>query len=166
MEKEHEGIAKYTRDLSWNSRGFRWLEHGGRAPKNHKPADFLAVLILQIPARRCLRATPADHRAQSPSGEKIRECVFSPHSLRATTATLLDSSVAIESVQDLLDPSTSPRRRFTTSGGAQCGIRPRAPGADLRAGDTLAKPSLNRTPTAQYDRRQSKLKDSLLPVKF
>jgi hypothetical protein len=32
IEKEHEGIAKYTRDLSWNSRGFRWLEHGG-APK-------------------------------------------------------------------------------------------------------------------------------------
>jgi hypothetical protein len=29
IEKEHEGIAKYTRDLSWNSRGFRWLEHGG-----------------------------------------------------------------------------------------------------------------------------------------
>jgi integrase len=37
-------------------------------------------------------------------GEKIRQCVFSPHSVRATTATLLlDSGVAIESVQDLLD---------------------------------------------------------------
>jgi integrase len=39
-----------------------------------------------------------------PSGEKLRECVFSPHSMRATTATLLlDSSVPIESVQELLD---------------------------------------------------------------
>ncbi|MBZ5532397.1 MAG: tyrosine-type recombinase/integrase [Acidobacteriia bacterium] len=38
------------------------------------------------------------------SGEKAQVCLYSPHSLRATTATLLlDSSVAIESVQDLLD---------------------------------------------------------------
>ncbi len=38
------------------------------------------------------------------SGETRPECVYSPHSLRATTATLLlDSSVPIESVQDLLD---------------------------------------------------------------
>jgi site-specific recombinase XerD len=38
------------------------------------------------------------------SAEKDSECVYSPHSLRATTATLLlDSNVAIESVQDLLD---------------------------------------------------------------
>lgn len=37
-------------------------------------------------------------------GEKTQACVYSPHSLRATTATLLlDSSVPIESVQDLLD---------------------------------------------------------------
>ena len=39
-----------------------------------------------------------------PDGEKGLECIYSPHSLRATTATLLlDSSVTIESVQDLLD---------------------------------------------------------------
>lgn len=39
-----------------------------------------------------------------PNGEKGPECIYSPHSLRATTATLLlDSSVAIESVQDLDD---------------------------------------------------------------
>jgi integrase len=38
------------------------------------------------------------------SGEKAHVCVYSPHSIRATTATLLlDSSVPIESVQDLLD---------------------------------------------------------------
>jgi integrase len=38
------------------------------------------------------------------SGEKIRECIYSPHSMRATTATLLlDTGVPIESVQELLD---------------------------------------------------------------
>jgi site-specific recombinase XerD len=40
----------------------------------------------------------------SPSGEKIQVCIYSPHSQRATTATLLlDAGVAIESVQELLD---------------------------------------------------------------
>jgi site-specific recombinase XerD len=39
-----------------------------------------------------------------PTGEKIQECVYSPHSLRATTATLLlDAGERIESVQELLD---------------------------------------------------------------
>lgn len=39
-----------------------------------------------------------------PSGEKAQQCVYSPHSLRATTATLLlDQRESIESVQDLLD---------------------------------------------------------------
>jgi integrase len=37
-------------------------------------------------------------------GEIIQQCVYSPHSLRATTATLLlDAREPIESVQDLLD---------------------------------------------------------------
>ncbi|MBZ5506079.1 MAG: tyrosine-type recombinase/integrase [Acidobacteriia bacterium] len=50
------------------------------------------------------RIPGAIQEKELPSGEKIRECVFSPHSLRATTATLLlDSSVPIESVQELLD---------------------------------------------------------------
>lgn len=38
------------------------------------------------------------------SREKVQECIYSPHSLRATTTTLLlDTSVPIESVQELLD---------------------------------------------------------------
>ena len=46
----------------------------------------------------------ATQQKELPDGEKIHECIYSPHSLRATTATLLlDSTVAIESVQDLLD---------------------------------------------------------------
>ena len=39
-----------------------------------------------------------------PSGKQALECIYSPHSLRATTATLLlNSKEPIESVQDLLD---------------------------------------------------------------
>lgn len=50
------------------------------------------------------RLPEAMREKELPSGEKVRECVFSPHSMRATTATLLlDSSVPIESVQELLD---------------------------------------------------------------
>jgi integrase len=47
----------------------------------------------------------------SDKGEKTQVCLYSPHSIRATTATLLlDSSVPIESVQDLLD-----HRHITTT---------------------------------------------------
>jgi site-specific recombinase XerD len=44
-------------------------------------------------------------RTSSITGEKkVRQCLYSPHSLRATSATLLlDSGVPIEAVQDLLD---------------------------------------------------------------
>ena len=50
------------------------------------------------------RLPEALREKELPSGEKVQECIYSPHSLRARTATLLlDSSVAIESVQDLLD---------------------------------------------------------------
>lgn len=42
--------------------------------------------------------------SELPDGKKIARCVYSPHSVRATTATLLlDSGVPIESVQELLD---------------------------------------------------------------
>jgi site-specific recombinase XerD len=38
-----------------------------------------------------------------PDGSKIRECVYTPHSLRATAATLfLDSGVDIMEVRELL----------------------------------------------------------------
>lgn len=50
------------------------------------------------------RLPGAMQEKELPSGEKVQQCVYSPHSMRATTATLLlDSSVPIESVQDLLD---------------------------------------------------------------
>lgn len=50
------------------------------------------------------RLPGAMHEVELPTGEKVRQCHYSPHSLRATTATLLlDSGVPIEEVQDLLD---------------------------------------------------------------
>jgi site-specific recombinase XerD len=50
------------------------------------------------------RLPGAMQEKELPTGEKVQECVYSPHSVRATTATLLlDSSVGIESVQELLD---------------------------------------------------------------
>ena len=46
----------------------------------------------------------AMHETELQDGRKLQQCIYSPHSLRATTATLLlDSGVAIEGVQDLLD---------------------------------------------------------------
>lgn len=50
------------------------------------------------------RLPGAVQEVELPSGEKAKRCVYSPHSLRATTATLLlDAGEAIESVQELLD---------------------------------------------------------------
>jgi site-specific recombinase XerD len=50
------------------------------------------------------RLPGAIHEVEQASGQKAARCVYSPHSLRATTATLLlDAGEAIESVQDLLD---------------------------------------------------------------
>ena len=46
----------------------------------------------------------AMHEIELADGSKVRQCLYSPHSLRATSATLLlDSGVPIEAVQDLLD---------------------------------------------------------------
>jgi len=50
------------------------------------------------------RLPGAMQEKELPSGEKVRECIYSPHSLRATTATLLlGGKEPIESVQELLD---------------------------------------------------------------
>ena len=46
----------------------------------------------------------AMHEVEGKDGKKKPQCIYSPHSLRATTATLLlDSGASIESVQELLD---------------------------------------------------------------
>ncbi len=50
------------------------------------------------------RLPGAVQEVELPNGEKTKRCIYSPHSLRATTATLLlDAGEAIESVQELLD---------------------------------------------------------------
>jgi hypothetical protein len=50
------------------------------------------------------RLPGAMQQVELENGDKAVRCVYSPHSLRATTATLLlDAGEAIESVQDLLD---------------------------------------------------------------
>lgn len=50
------------------------------------------------------RLPGAMHEVELPDGSKVHECIYSPHSLRATAATLLfDAAVPIEAVQDLLD---------------------------------------------------------------
>jgi site-specific recombinase XerD len=50
------------------------------------------------------RLPDAIKEKERPDGLMAYECIYSPHSMRATAATLLlDASVPIESVQDLLD---------------------------------------------------------------
>jgi site-specific recombinase XerD len=69
------------------------------APRRMTQRSMYRVLMSYLE-----RLPGAMQEKELPSGEKIRECIYSPHSMRATTATLLlDSSVPIESVQDLLD---------------------------------------------------------------
>jgi site-specific recombinase XerD len=51
-------------------------------------------------------------------GSEVEYCVDTPHSLRATTVTLLlDAGADIKKVQDLLGHRHSRRRKSTTSGG-------------------------------------------------
>lgn len=54
----------------------------------------------------------------------MNQCIYSPHSLRATTATLLlDAKEAIESVQELLDHKHITTNQIYDSGGEAFGIR-------------------------------------------
>jgi site-specific recombinase XerD len=54
-----------------------------------------------------------------PDGNKVMECVYTPHSLRATAATLLlDSGVDIMEVKELLGHRHVTPLRFTTNAGA------------------------------------------------
>jgi hypothetical protein len=66
-----------------------------------------------------LERVPGSHEAELPDGSKVRRCVYSPHSLRTASATLLlDSGVAIEAMQDFARSQTkSPPHRFTINGG-------------------------------------------------
>jgi integrase len=77
--------------------------------RNSKTEDLANRRITERSMNRLLmsyleRLPGSMQEVELPSGDKVKRCVYSPHSLRATTATLLlDSGVAIEEVQDLLD---------------------------------------------------------------
>ncbi len=88
------------RHREWSPLPRRVSRHGETlAPRRMTQRSMYRLLMSYLE-----RLPGAMHEKELPNGEKIQECVCSPHSIRATTATLLlDSSVAIESVQDLLD---------------------------------------------------------------
>jgi integrase len=81
-----------------------------------------------------------------PSGEKIRECIYSPHSLRATTATLLLDSRSRLSPSRKLDDHKHITTAQTYDKWRPVGARDSAlpQGADLRAPARLPMPSYNR----------------------
>ena len=98
-----ESIAEYIKAAGIESGPLfrpRVSRHGDAlAPRRMNPRSMYRVLMSYLE-----RLPGAMQEKELPTGEKVQECVYSPHSMRATTATLLlDSSVAIESVQDLLD---------------------------------------------------------------
>lgn len=92
-----------------------YLDHTGftngplfRAQKNSRSDELgergLQPLAMYRILMRYLAALPnATREVVKPGGETVRECVYSPHSLRATAATLLlDAGVDLTKVQDLL----------------------------------------------------------------
>ncbi len=98
-----EAIHEYIREAKLES---GWLFR----PRSSSMGEALAERrITERSMNRLLlsyleRLPSSVQEVELPGGEKVRRCLYSPHSLRATTATLLlDSGVAIEAVQDLLD---------------------------------------------------------------
>ena len=64
--------------------------------------DILMGYLSRLPG--ALQEKEVIGKEGKPTGEKVQVCVYSPHSIRATTATLLlDAREPIESVQELLD---------------------------------------------------------------
>jgi site-specific recombinase XerD len=98
-----ESIAEYIKAAGIESgplfRPRLSQHHETLAPRRMTERSMYRILMSYLE-----RLPGAMRETALPDGERAAECIYSPHSLRATTATLLlDSSVAIESVQDLLD---------------------------------------------------------------
>jgi len=98
-----ESIAEYIQAAGIESGPLfrpRVSRHGDAlAPRRMTQRSMYRLLMSYLE-----RLPGAMQEKDLPSGEKVQECIYSPHSMRATTATLLlDSSVGIESVQELLD---------------------------------------------------------------
>jgi integrase len=72
------------------------------------------------------RVPNALRERELPDGEKTMECVYTPHSLRATAATLLlDSGVDIMEVKELLGHRHVTTTRIYESGGGPPARAPR-----------------------------------------
>jgi site-specific recombinase XerD len=74
-------------------------------PRSRKLADraMNPVSMYLLIQSYLVRLPGAVKEHEKPDGTKVGACVYTPHSLRATTATLLlDASVDIRKVQDLL----------------------------------------------------------------
>jgi integrase len=68
------------------------------APRTMNPVTM--YLLIQSYLRRLPGALVEEEK---PDGSKVKRCIYTPHSLRATTATLLlDAGVDIRKVQELL----------------------------------------------------------------
>jgi site-specific recombinase XerD len=98
-----ESIAEYIKAAGIESGPLfrpRISRHGDAlAPRRMTERSMYRLLMTYLE-----RLPGAMQEKELPSGEKIQECIYSPHSMRATTATLLLScKEPIESVQDLLD---------------------------------------------------------------
>ncbi len=84
-------------------------------PKSRKLAEhgFTPVSMWRLLVSYLEELPGALRERQEPDGTVVKECVYTPHSLRATAATLLlDAGVDIRKVQDLLGhakPTLSPR---------------------------------------------------------
>jgi integrase/recombinase XerC len=98
-----ESIAEYIKAAGIESGPLfrpRVSSHSDKlAPRRMNQRSMYRLLMSYL---ECLPG--ATHEKELPPGKKVRECIYTPHSIRATTATLLlDSKEPIESVQDLLD---------------------------------------------------------------
>jgi site-specific recombinase XerD len=75
-----------------NSRSERLAERG------FQPTAMYKLILSYL-----VRLPKAIREAETPDGRKLRQCIYSPHSLRATAATLLlEAGVDIAKVQELL----------------------------------------------------------------
>ena len=97
-----EGIREYIEKAEIKSGPLFRPQLGPKSSQLSKPSMNPATMYRVI--QKYLEKLPgAMKEVQCPDGSAKRKCVYTPHSLRATTATLLlDASVDIRMVQDLL----------------------------------------------------------------
>jgi integrase len=97
-----EAIKEYIRDAGLTGGPlFRARRSSRGKDLSQEPID--EVSLWRVVEGYLTRLPGASHEVTTPGGTTRRECVYTPHSLRATTATLLlDAGVDITKVQGLL----------------------------------------------------------------